>query len=123
MADARREEFLVFGAPTLGDAEVAEVIDSMKSGWIGTGPKVATFERQLETFSRVANVRCVASCTAALFLALRAMGVGRGDEVIVPTMTFVASANAIEHVVATPVFVDSEPLTGLLNLDAVEAAI
>ena len=90
---------------------------------MGTGPKVARFERMLEEYVRVDHVRCVSSCTAALILALRVLDVGPGDEVIVPTMTFVASANAVEHSGAKPVLVDSEPGTGLIDLDAVEAAV
>jgi dTDP-4-amino-4,6-dideoxygalactose transaminase len=120
---APRKDFLVFGSPVIGEAEIAEVVDSLRSGWIGTGPKVQRFERLLEEYVGVEHVRCLSSCTAALMLGLLALEVGEGDEVIVPTMTFAASANAILHAGATPVFVDSEPLTGLLDLDAVEAAI
>jgi dTDP-4-amino-4,6-dideoxygalactose transaminase len=118
-----REQFLVFGRPSLGKGEIDEVVDSMESGWIGTGPKVKQFEAMLSDYVGVANVRCVSSCTAALMLALKTLGIGPGDEVIVPSMTFIASANAVEHVGATPVFVDSEPGTGLLDLGAAEAAI
>src|SRR5581483_3162421 len=118
-----RSEFLVFGKPVIGDGEIAEVVDSLRSGWIGTGPKVQEFERMLSEYLRVHQVRCVSSCTAALMLGLKTLGVGAGDEVIVPTMTFIASANAVEHVGATPVFVDSEPGTGLIDLEAAEAAI
>src|SRR5215218_1094208 len=118
-----RESLLVFGSPSIGEAEIAEVADSMRSGWVGTGPKVARFERALEEYVGVANVRCVSSCTAALILALRTLDITPGDEVILPAMTFVASANAVEHSGATPVLVDSEPGTGLIDLDAVEAAI
>ncbi len=118
-----RDEFLVFGKPVVEDDEIAEVVASLRSGWIGTGPKVRRFERMLEEYLGVAHVRCVSSCTAALILGMRILGVGPGDEVIVPAMTFVASANAIEHTGARPVLVDSEPSTGLLDLDAVERAI
>jgi dTDP-4-amino-4,6-dideoxygalactose transaminase len=118
-----RTSFLVFGRPVLGEDEIAEVVDSLRSGWIGTGPKVRRLEIDLQQYVDVPYVRCVASCTAALMLALRTVGVQPGDEVIVPTMTFVASANAVEHVGATPVFVDSVLPTGLLDLDAVERAI
>jgi dTDP-4-amino-4,6-dideoxygalactose transaminase len=118
-----REDFLVFGRPVIGDAEIAEVVDSLRSGWIGTGPKVQRFERMLEEYVGVPHVRCVGSCTAALVLGMRVLGVGPGDEVIAPAMTFVASVNAIEHTGATPILVDSDPHTGLLDLDAVEAAI
>lgn len=118
-----RSEFLTFGSPLIGEAEIAEVVDSLRSGWIGTGPKVHRFERMLEDYLGVAHVRCMSSCTAALILGMRVLGIGPGDEVIVPAMTFVASANAVEHTGATPVFVDCEPLTGLTDLDAAEAAI
>jgi len=119
----RRQEFLVFGAPLLGEAEIAEVVASMRTGWVGTGPKVSRFERMLEEYLGVAHVRCVSSGTAALTLGMEVLGIGPGDEVIVPAMTFIASANAVEHVGATPVLVESDPRTGLLDLDAVEGAI
>jgi dTDP-4-amino-4,6-dideoxygalactose transaminase len=119
----RREEFLVFGRPVIEEPEIAEVVASLRSGWVGTGPKVQRFERMLEEYLGVAHVRCVSSGTAALILGMQVLGVGPGDEVIVPAMTFVASANAVEHRGATPVLVDSDPATGLLDLDAAEAAI
>lgn len=118
-----RDDFLVFGSPLIGEAEIAEVVDSLRSGWIGTGPKVARFERMLEEYVGVGHVRCVSSCTAAMFLAMKCLGVGPGDEVLVPAMTFVATANAVEHTGATPVLVDSDPGTGLMHLDAAEAAV
>jgi dTDP-4-amino-4,6-dideoxygalactose transaminase len=118
-----RRDFLVFGAPVIGEEEIAEVVDSLRSGWIGTGPKVQRFERSLEEYVGVEHVRCLSSCTAALLLGLLALGVEEGDEVIVPAMTFAASANAVLHAGATPVLVDSEPLTGLIDLDAAEAAV
>lgn len=118
-----RAEFLTFGRPSIGEEEIEEVVDSLRSGWIGTGPKVDRFERLLEAYVGAEHVRCVASCTAALFLAMRCMGVGAGDEVLVPAMTFVASANAVEHTGAKAVFVDSDPDTGLIDLDAAEDAI
>src|SRR3989440_6757616 len=102
-----RDDFLVFGKPLIEDAEIAEVVDSLRSGWIGTGPKVQRFERMLEEYLAVQHVRCVSSCTAALMLGMNVLGVGPGDEVIVPAMTFVASANSVEHTGATPVLVDS----------------
>ena len=77
----------------------------------------------LEEYLGVPHVRCVSSCTAALFLGLLCLGVGPGDEVLVPAMTFVASANAVEHVGATPVLVDSDPGTGAMDLDLAEALI
>jgi dTDP-4-amino-4,6-dideoxygalactose transaminase len=118
-----RDDFLVFGQPVIGRDEIDEVVDSLESGWIGTGPKVQRFERMLEEYLRIENVRCLASCTAALMLAIRALSIGPGDEVIIPSLTFIASANAVEHAGATVVLVDSDPATGLMDLDAVEAAI
>jgi dTDP-4-amino-4,6-dideoxygalactose transaminase len=118
-----RDEFLVFGSPVIGEAEIAEVVDCLRSGWIGTGPKVQRFERMLEDYVAVPSVRCVSSCTAALILGMKALGIGPGDEVIVPSMTFVASANAVEHTGARPVLVDCEPGSGLIDLAAAEAAV
>ena len=118
-----REEFLVFGSPLIEEAEIAEVVDSLRSGWVGTGPKVQRFERMLEEYVGVEHVRCVSSCTAALFLAMKLLEIGPGDEVLVPAMTFVATANAVEHTGARPVFVDCEPGTGLIDLEAAEAAV
>jgi dTDP-4-amino-4,6-dideoxygalactose transaminase len=118
-----RDKFLIFGSPVIGDEEIAEVVDSLRSGWVGTGPKVHRFERMLSEYVQVPHVRCVSSCTAALILSMEVLGIGPGDEVLVPAMTFVASANAVEHAGARPVLVDSEPATGLIDLDLAEAAI
>jgi len=118
-----RENFLPLASPIIGEEEIAEVVDSLRSGWITAGPKVKRFERALEEQLGAAHVRCVSSCTAALSLGLRVAAVGPGDEVLVPAMTFIATANAVEEVGARPVLVDSEPGTGLIDLDAAEAAI
>ena len=118
-----RENFLPLASPIIGEEEIAEVVDSLRSGWITAGPKVKRFERALEEQLGAAHVRCVSSCTAALSLGLRVAAVGPGDEVLVPAMTFIATANAVEEVGARPVLVDAEPGTGLIDLDAAEAAI
>lgn len=118
-----RDDFLVFGSPLIEDAEIAEVVHSLRSGWIGSGPKVERFERMLEAYLGVPYVRCVSSCTAALTLGLKILGIGTGDEVIVPTMTFAATANAVVHAGGTPVLVDSDPRTGLIDLEAADAAM
>ncbi len=118
-----RDSFLIFGSPAIGEEEIAEVVDSLRSGWVGTGPKVQRFEQMLSEYLGVPHCRCLSSCTAALILSMRVLGIGPGDEVLVPAMTFVASANAVEHAGAKPVLVDSEPGTGLIDLDAAEAAI
>src|SRR4051812_18229415 len=120
---ARRPEFLTFGKPEIGEAEIAEVVQSLRSGWVGTGPKVARFERGLSEYVRTPHVSCLSSCSAALYLGLKLSGIQASDEVIMPSMTFVATANAVEHVGATPILVDVEPHTGLLDFQAAEAAI
>jgi dTDP-4-amino-4,6-dideoxygalactose transaminase len=118
-----RETFLIFGSPAIGEEEIAEVVASLRSGWIGTGPKVQRFEQMLSEYVGVEYCRCLSSCTAALILSMQVLGIGPGDEVLVPAMTFIASANAVEHAGATPILVDSEAGTGLIDLDAAQAAV
>jgi dTDP-4-amino-4,6-dideoxygalactose transaminase len=112
-----RERFLGIARPDLRDEEVDELLDSVRSGWLTSGPKVRRFEGDLADYLGAAHIRCLSSCTAGLTLALRLAGVGPGDEVLVPANTFVACANAVEHAHARPVLVDSEPGTGLIDLD------
>ncbi len=114
MAD---NDFIVFGKPAIGDEEIAEVIDSLTRGWIGTGPKVKLFERDFAAYQGVGHNHAAAvnSCTAALYLSLTAAGIGPGDEVITTSMTFCATVNAIIHSGATPVLIDIDPET--LNLE------
>jgi dTDP-4-amino-4,6-dideoxygalactose transaminase len=110
------ERPIVFGAPFIGEEEIAEVVDTLRSGWLGTGPKANQFEMQ---FARHVGTRFALgtnSGTAALHLALEALGVGPGDEVITTPLTFAATANVIEHCGATPVFADVDPYDG--NIDA-----
>jgi dTDP-4-amino-4,6-dideoxygalactose transaminase len=118
-----RESFLIFGSPSIGEAEIADVVDSLRSGWIGSGPKVQRFEAMIADYVGVPHCRCVSSCTAALILALRALAIGPGDEVLVPAMTFVATANAVEHAGARPVLVDADRVTGQIDFAAAEAAV
>lgn len=110
-----RKKFLVFGNPLIEQSEINEVIKSMKSGWLGTGPKVARFEQMFKEYKGSKFAVAVNSCTAALHLSMLAIGLKPGDEVIVPTMTFAATANAVIHVGAKPVFVDCEKYT--MNID------
>lgn len=112
-----REGFLVFGSPIIGDEEIEEVVDSMKSAWLGTGPKVAKFEKIFSDYKKVPHAAAVNSCTAALHLSLLAAGLKPGDEVITTPMTFCATVNAIIHSGATPVLADIDPLT--MNIDPV----
>lgn len=115
-----RSDFLVYGAPQIEEAEIAEVVDSLRSGWLGTGPKVARFEHDFAAYKGVPENRVAAvnSCTAALHISLIAAGIGPGDEVITTPMTFAATVNAIIHSGATPVLADVDPVT--MNIDPAE---
>ena len=119
---AVREEFLPYAVPTIGEEEIAEVVDSLRSGWITTGPKVKRFEAATAEAVGASNAVAVSSCTAGLHLSLRAMEIGQGDEVIVPTMTFCSTANVVEHVGARPVMVDVGR-DGNIDLDAAARAV
>lgn len=110
-----KDRFLVFGAPQIEQAEIDEVVDSIKSGWLGTGPKVARFEEDFKRYKQAPYAAALYSCTAALHLAMVASGVGEGDEVITTPLTFCASVNAIIHTGATPVLADVDPRT--MNID------
>lgn len=110
--DAR---FLAFGAPSIGREEIDEVVQCLQSGWIGTGPRVARFEKQFAAYKGVPDAAAVNSCSSGLMLALRAAGIGPGDEVITTPLTFCATINAIIHAGATPVLADVDPVS--MNLD------
>jgi len=101
-----RERFLPFALPSIGEEEIAEVTDSLRSGWITTGPKVKRFEEEFAQYIECPHAVAVNSCTSALHIALTALGIGPGDEVIVPTMTFCSTANVVVHLGARPVLVD-----------------
>ena len=117
-----RPDFLPYALPTIGQEEIDEVVDSLRSGWITTGPKVARFEAAVAEHVGAAHAVAVSSCTAGLHLSLCALGIGPGDEVIVPTMTFCATANVVEHVGATPILVDVGH-DGNIDLDAARDAV
>jgi dTDP-4-amino-4,6-dideoxygalactose transaminase len=119
----RRSEFLLFSPPAIGAEEIEEVVDTLRSGWITTGPKTKDFEAAFRNRVQAPDALGLNSCTAGLHIGLLALGVRPGDEVITTPMTFCACANVIEHLGARPRFADVEPDT--LNLDpaAVEAAI
>lgn len=113
-----------FARPDIGEAEIAEVIDTLRSGWLTTGPKVERFERDFEAhIGGGAQAVAVSSATAGLHLALEAHGIGPGSEVIVPTHTFTATAEAVRCTGATPVFVDIDPHTLCIDPDAAARAI
>lgn len=117
------EAYIVFGAPRISESAIAEVVDSLRSGWIGTGPKVARFEEMLAEYLGVKHAVAVNSCTAALHLSLVAHGLGPGDEVITTPMTFPATINSILHCGATPVLVDCARDTRIIEPTAIERAI
>ena len=111
----KRKEFLVFGSPQIEQPEIDEVASVMKSGWLGTGPRVAQFEHDFAAYKGVQNAVALNSCTAALHLSILAAGIKPGDEVITTPMTFCSTVNAIIHAGGTPVLADIDPLT--LNID------
>ncbi|HEY3595547.1 MAG TPA: DegT/DnrJ/EryC1/StrS family aminotransferase, partial [Polyangiaceae bacterium] len=107
----------------VGDDEIASVGQTLRSLFLTLGPRVGEFERALARYLDVPHVVGVSSCTMALTLALKALGVGPGDEVVTTPMTFIATPNAVLYNGATPVFADVEPNTGLIDPAAIEAAI
>ncbi len=121
----KRESFLVYGSPQIEQAEIDEVVDSLRSCWLGTGPKVARFERDFAAYKGVPENRVAAvnSCTAALHISFITAGVGPGDEVITTPMTFAATVNAIIHCGATPVLADVDPTTMNIDPAQIEARI
>ena len=110
-----RDEFLIFGKPLIEQPEIDEVVDSMRSGWVGTGPKVHDFEEMFRSYKGSGHAIALSSCTAALHLSMIVAGIGPGDEVILPAMTFAATANAVTHSGGTPVFADCRRDT--MNID------
>jgi dTDP-4-amino-4,6-dideoxygalactose transaminase len=118
-----RSEYLVFGQPLIEEAEIEEVVRSLRAAWLGTGPKVAKFEKLVAEYKCVPYAVAVNSCTAGLHLACVALGIGPGDEVIAPAMTFCATINSIVHAGAKPVLVDVERDTFNIDPEQVRKAI
>ncbi|MEP6506890.1 MAG: DegT/DnrJ/EryC1/StrS family aminotransferase [Gemmatimonadales bacterium] len=118
-----RSKYLTFGAPHVTPEGIDEVVDSLRSGWLGTGPKVARFEDLIRGYTGAPYAAAVNSGSAALHLGMIALGIGPGDEVITTPMTFCATANSIIHCGATPVFVDCGRDTQLIDPERIEAAI
>ncbi|MBO5360727.1 MAG: DegT/DnrJ/EryC1/StrS family aminotransferase [Clostridia bacterium] len=112
-----------FSPPDITEAEINEVCEALRSGWITTGPRTKEFERRLAEYCGTQKVACLNSATAALELNLRVLGIGEGDEVIVPAYTYTASASAVAHVGAKIVFIDSQPDSFEMNYDLMEEAI
>ncbi|CAN5430070.1 DegT/DnrJ/EryC1/StrS aminotransferase family protein [soil metagenome] len=118
-----KHDFLPFTRPHIDAETIADVAKVLESGWITSGPKVAEFEQRLSQLFGGRAVRSFANGTATMEVALRVAGIGPGDEVITTPLTWVATANVVVAVGARPVFVDVDPVTRNLDLDAVEAAI
>lgn len=110
-----KDRFLIFGSPAIEEDEIAEVVATMRSGWIGTGPRVAQFEEAFRAYKQADYAVAVNSCTAGLHLSMIALDLKPGQEVIAPAMTFCATVNAIIHAGLTPVLADIDPVT--MNLD------
>jgi dTDP-4-amino-4,6-dideoxygalactose transaminase len=125
MSDVRqtRSSFLPFSLPFVGEDEIAEINDSIRSGWLTTGPRVARFEEQFAAFCGAEAALAVNSCTDAMLVALAALGVGPGDEVITTAVTFVSTAHCIERLGAKPVLVDVEADTVNIDPAKIERAI
>src|ERR1035441_2971150 len=109
-----QQPFIPFNKPEIDNAEIEEVVNTLRSGWLTTGMRTAQFEREFCEYTGARHALAVNSCTAALHLALAALGVGPGDEVITTPLTFCATVNVILHVGATPVLADIGPD---LNID------
>ena len=120
-----QQPFLPFALPDIGEEEIAEVVDTLRSGWLTTGPKAKRFEDDFAAFLGDPRLHSLAvnSATAGLHLALEALGVGPGDEVITTTHTFTATAEVVRYLGADVVLVDIDPQTLCIDVDAVEAAI
>jgi dTDP-4-amino-4,6-dideoxygalactose transaminase len=117
MAISNSTPFLPFALPDIGEEEIAEVVDTLRSGWVTTGPKARRFEADFAAFLGDERLHCIAinSATAGLHLALEAIGIGAGDEVITTTHTFTATAEVVRYLGADVRLVDIDPAT--LNID------
>ena len=104
----KRKDFLIFGSPLIERPEIDEVLATLESGWVGTGPRVQKFEEMFKKYKGSRFAAALSSCTAALHLSMLAIGAKRGDEVILPAMTFAGTANAVIQTGARPVFVDCQ---------------
>ena len=118
-----RDTFLPFHLPSIGEEEIGAVVETLRSGWLTTGPRVRAFEQAFAQYSGIDHAAAVNSCTAALHLALEAIGLRDGDEVLLPTMTFAATAEVVVYFKARPVLVDCEADTLNIDPDSLEKAI
>ncbi|MBN1877017.1 MAG: DegT/DnrJ/EryC1/StrS family aminotransferase [Anaerolineae bacterium] len=118
-----RKDYLPFGKPNFSDEEIAAITHVMRSGWVGMGQETTTFEQELASYLNAPHVVTVNSCTSALFLALVALGIGPGNEVICPSLTWCATANVALQLGATPIFCDVDPATLCVNSELIQAKL
>lgn len=118
-----RSKFLPFHVPDIGDAEIGAVVDTLRGGWLTTGLRVRQFEEDFSRYIGVAHAVALNSATAALHLALEAIGLREGEEVVLPTLTFASTAEVVSYFRAKPILVDSEPGTLNIDVDLLEDAI
>lgn len=118
-----KNRIIPFSPPDITEAEINEVIDTLRSGWITTGPKTKQFEKELASYCNTSRAVCLSSATAAMELTLRLLGIGPGDEVITSAYTYTASASVILHVGATPVLIDTAPDSYEMDYEKLEEAI
>lgn len=122
-AHPRRKSFLIFGSPLIEEPEIQEVVDTLRSGWLSTGPKVGRFEEMFRSYVGCRYALALHSATAGLYLSMKVAGIRPGDEVITTPMTFAATANTIVHLGARPVFVDVDRRTMNIDPSQVEQAV
>ncbi len=118
-----RDEFLPFARPCIEEADIELVVETLRSGWLTVGPKTHEFQRRVAAYVGVDSAAALNSCTAGLHLAMVALGVGPGDEVILPTLDFASGANTVCHLGAKPVLVDVDDETLIVTPEILDAAI
>ena len=123
MSQERKEMNVPFATPECGEEEVREVVDVIRSGWLTTASRCAQFEHDFAAFIGVKHALAVNSATAALHLGLESLGIKEGDLVLVPTLTFTATAEVVRYLKAHPVFVDCEPDTFCMSVDQIEKSL
>ena len=116
-------ENIKLSPPDITDEEIAEVVDTLRSGWITTGPKTKLFEKKIADYCHTKRAVCLNSATACMEMALRLLEIGPGDEVITSAYTYTASASVICHVGARPVLVDTKKGSFFMDYDKLEKAI
>jgi dTDP-4-amino-4,6-dideoxygalactose transaminase len=119
----KSKKYIIFGSPYIGRGEIVEMVKTLNSGWIGTGPKAARFEQMISQYVGSKYALALNSCTAGLHLSLLVSGIGPSDEVITTPLTFCATVNTIIHVGAKPVFVDVDKRSMNINVKKIEKAI